>query len=376
MSEFPEPGGGTADAAALFSRYLEFYRETVVAQGASLPDAEQRTSPAAVGLDAARAAGAPRLHGAALVRLGLPRRARSTTRGATTRDGRLARAGRRDRRTGRWRCCARWGERTTAVLAAHALDETAPPGPRFDGEPADAGVDLLPRAAGVRPARGAPRRRGRARRGRRRRVRSGSEAGDALAAYAGLLVEVLVLEQVQDGTPILRRAREVQSTWKNSATTCVRVRMIASRPSTSATLAASASIGSALTTSPSAVGAGALRASATQPSQSARACSSSSRWTSSMSSLVHHQRGGGQHLAGGERAHRGLDAGRGVLDRQQHVVADRVLEVLVQAADLGGVRGRQRLLDQQHHVVRRRLAHAHSLVLSGVAQPPRTSARS
>ena len=28
------------------------------------------------------------------------------------------------------------GERTTAVLASHGLDEHAPPGPRFDGEPA------------------------------------------------------------------------------------------------------------------------------------------------------------------------------------------------------------------------------------------------
>ena len=43
MSEFPEPGGGTADAAALFSRYLEFYRRPCT-KVASLPDAEQRTS--------------------------------------------------------------------------------------------------------------------------------------------------------------------------------------------------------------------------------------------------------------------------------------------------------------------------------------------
>ena len=54
------------------------------------------------------------------------------------------------------------------------------------------------------------------------------------------------------GTPIARRAREDQSLWKNSETTCERVRMIVSRPSTRATVAASASIGSPSTTSPSA----------------------------------------------------------------------------------------------------------------------------
>ena len=148
----------------------------------------------------------------------------------------------------------------------------------------------------------------------------------------------------------MRRAREVQSTWKNSAMTCLRVRMIASAACTSATLAASASIG---------LGADHLADTSapwpfsllTQPSQSVRACVSSSRWTSAMSSAVHDQGGGGEDLAGRDRPHGGLHAGRGVLDGQQHVVADRVLHVLVQAADLGGILGRQRLLDQQHHVV-------------------------
>src|SRR5689334_7112503 len=54
------------------------------------------------------------------------------------------------------------------------------------------------------------------------------------------------------GTPSLRRAREVQSRWKNSLTTWGRVRMIASRASTSATLAASPSIGSTVSRSPTA----------------------------------------------------------------------------------------------------------------------------
>ena len=30
VTEFPEPSAETADAAVLFSRYLRFYRETVV----------------------------------------------------------------------------------------------------------------------------------------------------------------------------------------------------------------------------------------------------------------------------------------------------------------------------------------------------------
>ncbi len=44
MSEFPEPSGETADPSALFARYLDFYRETVVRKVRSLPAAEVRTS--------------------------------------------------------------------------------------------------------------------------------------------------------------------------------------------------------------------------------------------------------------------------------------------------------------------------------------------
>ena len=41
---FPEPTGETADAAALFARYLDFYRETVLRKLATLPPAELRAS--------------------------------------------------------------------------------------------------------------------------------------------------------------------------------------------------------------------------------------------------------------------------------------------------------------------------------------------
>jgi len=44
MTSFPEPAGGTADAAHLFARYLDFYRETAARKVASLPDAERRRS--------------------------------------------------------------------------------------------------------------------------------------------------------------------------------------------------------------------------------------------------------------------------------------------------------------------------------------------
>src|SRR4051794_35217156 len=44
MREFPEPQGGTADPAVLLARYLDFYRETVLAKLRALPPEELRTS--------------------------------------------------------------------------------------------------------------------------------------------------------------------------------------------------------------------------------------------------------------------------------------------------------------------------------------------
>ena len=67
--------------------------------------------------------------------------------------------------------------------------------------------------------------------------------------------------------------------------------------------------------------------------------------------VVHRERRGGHQVAGAEGAEGGLDAGRGVLERQQHVVDDPVLDLGVQGPHLLGVDGGQGLLDEQHHVV-------------------------
>ena len=168
--------------------------------------------------------------------------------------------------------------------------------------------------------------------------RARSEAGDALAGAAGLLVEVLVLEQVQDryADPAARPRGPVE--WKNSATTWGRVKMIASAAPTAETFAARASIGSALTTSPCASAPHRVSRS-TQFEQSERAWWSSSGLHLLHVLVVHHHGRGGEHLARGQRPHRRLDPGRRVLDGQQHVVADRVLDLLVEAAHLQRVVG-------------------------------------
>lgn len=44
MTQFPEPGAETADPAALFARYLGFYRETVIRKVTSLSEEERRSS--------------------------------------------------------------------------------------------------------------------------------------------------------------------------------------------------------------------------------------------------------------------------------------------------------------------------------------------
>jgi len=44
VTGFPEPAGTTADPAQLLARYLDFYRETVVRKLASLPEEERRRS--------------------------------------------------------------------------------------------------------------------------------------------------------------------------------------------------------------------------------------------------------------------------------------------------------------------------------------------
>ena len=67
--------------------------------------------------------------------------------------------------------------------------------------------------------------------------------------------------------------------------------------------------------------------------------------------LAHHHPRRREHLAARERAHRRLDPRRRVLEREQHVVGHRLVQALVQRANLHGVGVRQRLLHEQHHVV-------------------------
>ena len=94
--------------------------------------------------------------------------------------------------------------------------------------------------------------------------------------------------------------------------------MIASRPSTSATALARASIGSSSTDLPSAVAPASRKA--------ASVCASASDDSRSLSSRTVSIVSGSSGMRGAimvsplTRAHRGLDPGGGVLDREQHVV--------------------------------------------------------
>jgi uncharacterized damage-inducible protein DinB len=134
VTTFPEPSGGEADPATLFARYLDFYRETVIRKVLSLSEDAQRTS---------------RLPSAWTPLELLSHLAHMERRWLVW--GFLG-----ERVTDPWgdRADDRWhvsadvstsdvvamlrsvGERTTALLAEHRLDEVAPPGPRFEDEPA------------------------------------------------------------------------------------------------------------------------------------------------------------------------------------------------------------------------------------------------
>ncbi len=134
MTEFPEPRGGTSDPAALFARYLEFFRETVLRKVASLPVEEQRTSRLESGWTPLEM----------LTHL-LHMEQRWLVWGFLGEDVADPWG---DARDDRWHVpddvslddlAARMravGARTSTVLAEHPLDEQAPPGPRFEHEPA------------------------------------------------------------------------------------------------------------------------------------------------------------------------------------------------------------------------------------------------
>jgi uncharacterized damage-inducible protein DinB len=133
VTDFPEPRGVTTDPADLFARYLDFYRNTVVRKALSLSDEAQRTSVVPSGWSPIEMLS----HLAHMEQrwmvwgfLGEP---------VDEPWG--------DRSEDRWHVdpdvsttdvvamMRDVGEQTTALLAAHSLDDVAPPGPRFDSEP-------------------------------------------------------------------------------------------------------------------------------------------------------------------------------------------------------------------------------------------------
>lgn len=129
-----EPAATTADPAALFAAYLHWYRETAIAKVGSLPEHEQHTSRLPSGwtpLELLR-------HLAFMERRWMvwgflgedvdePWGDHVGDRWVVPRGVGL------DETADLLRSV---GHRVDAVLAGHRLDEVAPPGPRFEGEPA------------------------------------------------------------------------------------------------------------------------------------------------------------------------------------------------------------------------------------------------
>jgi uncharacterized damage-inducible protein DinB len=134
VSDFPEPRGGESDATGLFARYLDYYRHTVLRKVRSLPEAERRHSRLPSGWTPLE-----------LVNHLLHMERRWFVWGFLGEDvpdpwG--------DDVDGRWhvaedltlddletRLLAQ-GDRTSRLLAENELDALAPPGPRFEHEPA------------------------------------------------------------------------------------------------------------------------------------------------------------------------------------------------------------------------------------------------
>jgi uncharacterized damage-inducible protein DinB len=138
VSAREEPSPTTADPGALFAAYLRFYRETAIEKVGALTDDDRRTSRLPSGwtpLEMLR-------HLAYMER----RWMLWGFLGEDVDDPWGDHAG--DPADDRWvvpddidlRAVAAMvratGARVDAILADHPLDEVAPPGPRFDGEPA------------------------------------------------------------------------------------------------------------------------------------------------------------------------------------------------------------------------------------------------
>jgi uncharacterized damage-inducible protein DinB len=133
VTDFPEPRGGVTDPAALFARYLDYYRETVLRKALSLSEELQRTSRLPSGWTPLEMLS----HLAHMERRWMvwgflgddvvdPWGDRSGDRWHVPDDVSTSEVVAMLRAV---------GERTTALLADHSLDAVAPPGPRFEQEP-------------------------------------------------------------------------------------------------------------------------------------------------------------------------------------------------------------------------------------------------
>ncbi len=169
----------------------------------------------------------------------------------------------------------------------------------------------------------------------------------------------------RSGTPILRRAREDQSTWKNS---CDHV-----GPGQHDHLAAVDAAhrvgqrGDGIITDDLALGGGTGSSQGRERLRQRVLGLPLGLLTDRLHLLdVQRHRGGGEGV-GAHGTQRGLDPGGGVLRRQQHVVVDVVVETLVEGPHLRGVGGRERLLDEQHHGVG--LGHARLSRSRGSVRP-------
>jgi uncharacterized damage-inducible protein DinB len=137
MTDFPEPKALTGDPATLFALYLDWYRETAIRKVAALEPAEQRNTrlpsdwaPLELVVHLAHMERRWMVWGFLGEDLPDP--------WGDTRDGRWHVPDGRDLDdlAGMLRDV---GRRTSEVLASYPLDRQAPPGPRFEGEPATLG---------------------------------------------------------------------------------------------------------------------------------------------------------------------------------------------------------------------------------------------
>lgn len=137
MTDFPEPRRHTGDAGTLFALYLGWYRETAVRKVAALEERDRRASRLPSGWTPLEM----------LTHLAHMER-RWFVWGFL---GEEVADPWGDDRDGRWHVpddvtlddlaamLREVGERTSAILATSPLDRQAPPGPRFESEPATLG---------------------------------------------------------------------------------------------------------------------------------------------------------------------------------------------------------------------------------------------